>query len=184
MWATLIDSTVQAYELVLPALTAEEREQYYAESRISAGFLGLAPEDLPANWHAFQQYMETMLHSEVLGVGPAARHIAQQVLTGAGSGLRIPACYRALTAQLLPPRFREEFQLACGERQRRSVDRALRWLHRIYVVLPDKLRYVVPYLEAQEKLAGLPEPGGAAHESVVGGATEPAYLTQRAPISV
>ena len=50
VYATLIDSSVMAYDLVLPALTSAEREQYYAESRTSATFFGIAPDAWPADW--------------------------------------------------------------------------------------------------------------------------------------
>ncbi|MGO9516642.1 MAG: oxygenase MpaB family protein [Candidatus Korobacteraceae bacterium] len=154
MYATLIDSSVMAYDLILPALTAAEREQYYTESRTSATFFGIESDRWPRNWHEFEDYMESMYLSDTLAVSPVARRLAQQVLSGAGSWLRIPSWYRALTAHLLPPRLREEFGLAYGAREKRTAERALGWIQRIYPRLPESVRFVGPYREALCRLNG------------------------------
>jgi len=158
VYATLIDCTVVAYDLILPPLTAAEREQFYAESRIAATFFGIPVKVWPKNWRHFEEYMQSMYFSDTLAVGPVARRLAQQVLSGADSWLRIPSWYRALTAHLLPPRFREEFCLAYGEREKRSAERALDWTRRIYPRLPESVRFVGPYREAMAKLNGRPGP--------------------------
>ena len=159
VYATLIDSTITAYDLVLPALTPAERERYYAESRLSAAFFGLSPDLWPGDWQQFEEYMESMYLSDTLTVSPAARHLAQQVLSGAGSWLRIPSWYRALTARLLPPRFRKDFGLAHGGPAKRSAERALRWARRLYPRLPGSVRYVGPYREALARMKGMSRPG-------------------------
>jgi uncharacterized protein (DUF2236 family) len=130
-----------------------EREQYYAESRASAAFFGIPPDAWPRSWRHFEEYKRSMFASDTLAVSPVARHIAAQVLTGAGSWLRIPSWYRALTARLLPPRFREEFCLLYSEREKRSAERALNWIRRIYPHLPESVRFVGPYREAQARLS-------------------------------
>lgn len=158
VYATLIDSAVMAYDLVLPALTSTEREQYYAESRTAATCFGITPGVWPRNWRQFEQYMESMYLSDTLVVSPAARHLARQVLSGAGSWLKIPSWYRALTAHLLGPRLREEFGLAYGEPEKRSAERALSWIRRIHRRLPESVRFVGPYREAVGRLHGRPRP--------------------------
>jgi uncharacterized protein (DUF2236 family) len=108
----------------------------------------------PGNCQAFAEYMESMYLSDTLAVNPVARHLAQQVLSGAGSWLRIPSWYRALTAHLLPPRFRAEFGLVYGEREKQSAERTLKWIRKVYDRLPDSVRFVGPYREALAKLQG------------------------------
>jgi uncharacterized protein (DUF2236 family) len=154
VYATLIDTSVRAYDLILPPLTSEERERYYAESRVSAAFFGIPPDAWPRDWKQFEEYKESMFVSDMLAVSPVAGDIAAQVLTGAGSWLRIPSWYRALTARLLPPRFREEFGLAYGGREQRTAERVLSWMRRVYLLLPDGMRFVGPYREALAKLNG------------------------------
>lgn len=154
VYATLIDTAVRAHDLVLPALAGDERERYYAESKLFAALFGLGREDLPADWTAFAAYNEAMARSDTLTVSPAARDMAQQLLSGAGSLLRAPHWYRALTAALLPPQLRAPFGLPFDERERAIAERALRHIRRLYPLLPARLRYVAPYHEALARLAG------------------------------
>ncbi len=158
VYASLIDSALLTYELVLPPLSGGEREHYYAKSRQAAALFGIAPEDLPQDLHGFELYMESALASDMLGVSAATRELGQRLQEGAGFKFRLPFWYRALTTQLLPPRFREEFQFAYGEREQQAANRALRWIRRIYPHLPALLRFVGPYNEVQAKLRGRPAP--------------------------
>ncbi len=154
VFATLIDGAMQAHDMVLPALTSGERERYYAESKLFAALFGLAPDDLPADWPAFAAYNETMWRSDILTVSPAARIIARDLLAGAGTLWRAPRWYRTVTAALLPERLRAPFDLPFGDRERRTADRALGTIRRLYPLLPPRLRYVAPYHEAAARLAG------------------------------
>jgi uncharacterized protein (DUF2236 family) len=159
--STLVETALITHDLVLPPLTTADREAYYEDSRRLGAMFGIAPESQPANWNEFAAYNEAMWHSDVIAVGPSARRIAEQVLGGAGHWLRSPRWYRALTAHLLPPTIREAFELAYGRAERRAAERALRWVRRVYPVLPEKLRYVGPYQEAIGRLCGRATPGRA-----------------------
>jgi len=154
VFATLVDSALLAYELMLPPLTAAEVQQYYAESRTTAAMFGIPREGLPQNSQEFRAYVESMLQSNTLAVSAAGREIAHELQSGAGSWLRPPFWYRALTTHLLPPRLREEFQLPYKTREARSAERAMRWLPRLYRRLPASVRFVGPYLEALGQLSG------------------------------
>jgi len=156
--ATLVESALMAHDLVLPPLTAEERERYWAESRTYGALFGLTDDDLPADWAGFAAYTAQMMQSETLTVSPAAREIATQILGGARPWLRPPRWYRAHTAKMLPERLRAGFGLALDARDARSADTALRWIRRIYPMLPDRLRYASPYHEAQARLRGETQP--------------------------
>ncbi len=156
--ATLVESALMAHDLVLPGLTAEERERYWSESRLFGALFGLTADDLPADWSGFAAYTAAMAQSETLTVSPAAREIAAQIFAGARPWLRPPRWYRALTARMLPERLRAGFALALDANDDRSVDNALRWIRRVYPKLPDRLRYVGPYQEAQARLRGEPQP--------------------------
>jgi hypothetical protein len=52
----------------------------------------------------------------------------------------------------MPERFREEFGLGFGRVEQDAARRAHAWLPRVYARLPDALRYVGPYHEAQARL--------------------------------
>src|SRR3979490_313906 len=143
--ATLVETALQTHDLVLPALTNSEREQYWAEAKLYAALFGVRAADLPADWTSFAAYTEAMSRSDSLAVSPAARDIARQIFSGSATGLRVPGWYRALTAHLLPEGVREEFGFEFGEREQRSMKRALAWIRRIYPRLPMRLRAVGPY---------------------------------------
>ena len=152
--ATLIDTAVAAYELVHPPLSAEDRERYWGEARLFAAFFGIPQDALPQSWDDFVCYNETMWRSDVLTVSSEARKTAGAVLSGTGTRLLMPSWYRALTARLLPARLRDDFGLPYGEEESRKTDRALALLRRVYLRMPNWLRYVAPYQEARARLAG------------------------------
>jgi uncharacterized protein (DUF2236 family) len=154
VYATLVDSALLAYELVLPALTQVERERYYMESRKTAALFGISRECLPEDWTAFQHYFAATVQSDSVGVSSTARQLAWKLQAGAGLPVRPPFWYGAMTTRLLPARLREEFQFAYGEREQHSAERALRWLRRVYPRLPASVRFVGPYNEAQSRLQG------------------------------
>jgi uncharacterized protein (DUF2236 family) len=156
--ATLVDSALEAHDLVLAPLSRDERERYYAESRVFAALFGIPPSFMPEDWTAFAAYNEAMLQSTVLTVSPAARMLAERILSGTGVGLWVPESYRALTVGMLPTRLRQGFGFDYGHRERRSSERAIGWVRRLYPSLPARLRHVGPYQEAQARLGGSPRP--------------------------
>jgi uncharacterized protein (DUF2236 family) len=153
VYATLMDSALVAYELILPPLTELERKQYFEESLKMAALFGIAPQYLPASWMEFKTYMESMVLSDMLSVSSSTRRLVQQLQAGVGL-LKPPGWYQGLTIQLLPSRLREQFELTYGERERNVAERGVRWIRRIYLKLPPTIRYVGPYNEARIRIAG------------------------------
>jgi uncharacterized protein (DUF2236 family) len=156
--ATLTGTALMAHGLVLPALTREERNRYYAESRVVAALFGIPQSRLPESWQSFSSYTEAMVQSDVLTVTDPARALAHRLLAGTDAWLPLPASYRSLTAKLLPPWLRQAFALDYGPAERRSAQNFLAWIRRLYPLLPRRLRYVGPYLEAEQRLAGNAQP--------------------------
>jgi uncharacterized protein (DUF2236 family) len=156
--ATLVETALMAYAMVLPTLTREQRERYYAESRLFAALFGIPREHLARDWTAFSAYTEAMTRSSTLTVTDSARVMAHRLLAGADTWLPIPAGYKALTAALLPPRLRDAFAVRYGKAEEADVRRFIRRARRIYPRLPARLRYVGPYQEAEQRLAGRPQP--------------------------
>jgi uncharacterized protein (DUF2236 family) len=152
--ATLTDTAALVYNLVLGPLGLEDREQYYAESKLFAALFGIPPPCLPSNWAAFGEYNRKMWGSDVLTVTPMARIMAQRLLSGEGTWLGPPRWYRALTAYTLPEPVRSAFGLCYDAAEQRLAENALAWIRRLYPALPDRVRYVGPYQEARARLAG------------------------------
>ena len=159
VYATLVESAVLAYQFALPPLSLEERERYYQESKRMAALFGIPEDDLPADWPAFAQYTAHMFDSPVLMVDDNARALGVSVLSGVGTWVHPPRWYRALTSYWIPPRLRESFALKFAEQDEELVQRAARWVPKVYRRLPDVVRFVGPYHEAAARLRGrLPGP--------------------------
>jgi len=144
---------------VNPPLSIDDRERYYAEARLSAALFGIPKGALPENWTDFAGYFDEMVASPILTVSDAGRRVAAELFSGGAVRWRTPLWYRALTAHLLPPRLRQDFGLPYGPSERRSAERALTVLRRLYPWMPTRLRYVGPYHEALARLAGRELPG-------------------------
>jgi uncharacterized protein (DUF2236 family) len=156
--ATLWETALVAYSLVLPALTPDQRECYFAESRLFAALFGIPKHRLAPDWTAFSAYIDAMTRSSTLSVTDRARGIAHRLLAGADTWLPVPSAYRALTAALLPPQLRDAFALRYGTTERDEAQQCIAWAQRIYPILPWRLRYVGPYQEAEQRLAGKTQP--------------------------
>ena len=156
--ATLIDTALLAYQLVNPPLSARDRERYYADARVFAALFGIPQSALPQSWPDFARYVDDMFSSDMLAVGSAARSVAAELFYGAGTRLRAPFWYRALTASLLPPRLRDAFELPHDPSELRSVERVLTVFRHVHPWVPARLRYVAPYHEALARLAGRDRP--------------------------
>ena len=153
VFATLVESAEIACACALGPMEPAEREQYYADSRILAGLFGLPESALPADWQAFAAYNQAMHASAELGVSSTARTMAHNLLSGAGSWIPVPHWYRALTAQWMPQRFRNEFQLPLTDADRSAAERARQRIPRLYRRLPPSIRFVGPWHQAQARLA-------------------------------
>ena len=154
VYATLIESAVLAYECVMPPLTPAELAAYFEETRTLGALFGLPRSELARNWTEFLAYCRAMENSNLLGVTRTARAMAHDLLRGAGSRIKPPHWYRALTTSWLPDRFRTEFSLPFGDAQKQAAERARQHLPRIYRQLPRAIRFVGPWHEAQARLRG------------------------------
>jgi len=154
VYATLVESALVAYDCVLPPLSAHERDAYYRQSWTMAALFGIPVTTLPPDWSGFEAYLGAMLSSDKLGGSALSREMAHRILHGRGSWVPVPRWYRSLTTAWLPERFRNEFSLPFGSRERDSFVRAAGWLPRIYRRLPARARFVGPYQEAHSRLLG------------------------------
>lgn len=154
VYATLVESAVLACECVMPPLSAGELAAYFNESRTLAALFGLPKTELPGDWSGFLDYCREMEESSLLGVTQSSRVMALDLLKGAGSWIKPPRWYCALTAAWLPERFRREFGLEFGAAEKEAAERAKRWLPRVYRRLPGFVRFAGPWQEAEARLRG------------------------------
>jgi uncharacterized protein (DUF2236 family) len=152
--ATLVDSALVAHDLVLPPLTIDERERYYAENRLFAALFAIPDDAMPESWAEFARYRDTMLGSDTLTVTPEARAIASGLFLGRKHWLSPPAWYRHLTASMLPARLRRDFCFEITADEQRAAETWLSRVRSIYPRIPERVRFVGPYQEAIARLAG------------------------------
>jgi uncharacterized protein (DUF2236 family) len=153
--ATLWDTSVQVFELLVRRLDTGEKESYYRETRRFAALFGIESSRLPASWEGFEDYNRAMWSSGRLAVGPAARRTADFLFEPhppfPGPVMRR---VRAITAGLMPEPLRTGFGLPWGPRERRIFDRSLALARRGRKLLPARLRFVPAYQDALRRLRG------------------------------
>ncbi len=82
MWvlATLIDASIQGYELVWEPLGPERRERLYQDFRRFGTYFGLGEDVGPGNYGEFVAYYNEMLASDLLGSHPLCAEVAAAVV--------------------------------------------------------------------------------------------------------
>jgi uncharacterized protein (DUF2236 family) len=140
--STLAATAVDAYQVFFPALSAEERRAYYEESKLIGRLLGLAPNQMPADWEAFQDYYQNMLAGDVLEVTPVTRELARHILYPPVVWLprRAGDVVATATVPLLRPELRRKYALPWSHRRARAWSLASRGLRRVLPYMPGPAR--------------------------------------------
>lgn len=153
--ATLWDTQVRMYELVFPALTRAEKEAYYQETKLFAYLFGIPEDALPPDWGAFQDYMERMYNSDEIVARRVGREMGDMIFNFGGPLKPALKWMQLMTAYMMPPRLREEFMLPPDNAlNRRIYENGLKAVKALYPRLPDRVRYVPSFIEAQRRVAG------------------------------
>lgn len=155
MWvhATLWDSLVEMYELIVSPLTGEEKQRFYDETKRFAQLFGIPPETLPVDWNAFREYNVAMWASDVLTVTPAAVALKRDLFKPLVAPLApLMRWGEHITAATLPPRLARDFDLPVGPRSQAHFERAVCRFRSLHRHLPDRFRYSPPYFEALARI--------------------------------
>jgi uncharacterized protein (DUF2236 family) len=111
--ATLVHSSLAAYERFVGTLSRRERDQYVSEMNLVAQLFGTPARVLPSGYAGFRDYFDAALASEMITVTDPARRVASVIMaTPVPHPVRllVPA-HRLATARILPPRLRREYGL-------------------------------------------------------------------------
>jgi uncharacterized protein (DUF2236 family) len=111
--ATLVYSSLAAYDRFVQPLTLDEKDRYHQEMNLVARLFGTPGEVLLSSYREFRAYFDTQLHSDTLTVTRPAREVADVILAAplpAPLRLLAPA-HRLATAHILPPELRHEYGL-------------------------------------------------------------------------
>jgi uncharacterized protein (DUF2236 family) len=109
--ATLVDSSIAAYDAFVRPMPPPVRERYYLEMRRMGTAFGV-PEDLhPSSYAAFRSYVDATIAG--LAINDECRAIARQVLSPPMPAPVVPAGLLGGLGSvgLLPPRVRFELRL-------------------------------------------------------------------------
>ncbi len=153
--ATLMDTVIRVYELLVRPLAPAEREEFYQASKMFAYLFGIPDEEIPADYLAFRNYFDEMIASDTIAVGSAAREIRQFLFRAPKPGLG-PAMkwFERLTAGFLPPRLRRTLDMPWGLADRALYRASVAALRPIYRITPRSMRYFPTYVDARRRLAG------------------------------
>jgi uncharacterized protein (DUF2236 family) len=111
--ATLLHSSLGAFERFVRPLEEQERGRYLREMNIVARLFGMPEEVLPRSYGDFASYFDAQLASDAITVTAPARAVASVILAAplpAPLRLLAPA-HRLASAYLLPERLRREYAL-------------------------------------------------------------------------
>jgi uncharacterized protein (DUF2236 family) len=137
--ATLLDSVLVVYEHLVRPLALAEKQAYYAGGQQLARAFGIPAELMPPEYEDFQVYLDAMLRSDALTVGPAGRAVANALLhgpRGLGPAVRLASF---VSIGLTPPRLREAFGLRWRERDEHRLQRLGRLSRRLRPWAPAPL---------------------------------------------
>ena len=111
--ATLVYSSLAAYERFVEPLTPAERERYHEEMNLVARLFGTPAEALPRSYREFRAYFDGELRGDTIAVTEPARRVAGVILAA-----RLPApvrllapAHRLATTSILPAELRSEYGL-------------------------------------------------------------------------
>ena len=157
--ATLIDTAVTVYDLVVRPLAYAEKDRYWQETKRFARLFGISDAVLPPDWEAFQRYFQRMVDSDTIAVGAPAREMAGFLFATPKPAMKpVFRWLELMTAGLLPPRLRPLFGFRYGRVEHAAFRASLSLLGRTYPYLPRRIRYVPAYVAARRRLAGVEGP--------------------------
>ncbi len=151
--ATLIDSALTAYELLVKPLRPEERSHYYEDSKKLAQLFEIDDAMVPASLLEFNAYMKNMLAGPAIAGGPTAKALARDILYPQPWLLRPGGpLFRLLTAGLLPQRLRQYYEIPWGSRREKNFRFAAAGIRYLLPLVPPPLRIVPNARRAERQL--------------------------------
>lgn len=136
--ATLIDSVLVTYDLLVRPLSLDEKAAYYRDGRRLGRAFGLPLELMPPTYGDFQGYLDSMINSDQLTVSDSAREVARALFAPPllGPAVRWASFF---SLGLMPPRLRAAFGFPWSSADERRL-RALAGLARqLRSLTPDAL---------------------------------------------
>jgi len=128
VWATLVDTSALIYQLLHGALTPDEIDRFYQESKLVAHGCGVPEGGCPESWADFQAYIDRVVAQD-LRVTNSARSVAHASLVPPVPSPfdRVSApMLQLFTIGLLPPSVRDQYELEWDAEREQQLRRAIR----------------------------------------------------------
>jgi uncharacterized protein (DUF2236 family) len=140
--ATLVDTALVTYETFVRRLNPIEREDFYQEMKLLGELLGVPRDRFPERLHDFDAYVGAMIAEGTVRVDARSLQLSREIMRPQSRLLPGPALVplEVITAGLLPPLLREQFQLPWGSGRQRAFRFAIRTLPRVVAITPPLLR--------------------------------------------
>jgi uncharacterized protein (DUF2236 family) len=142
VYATLIDSSLLAYDTFVAPLTEADRESYYAELRRVGPLWGIPAAEFPGSLVELRAWMNELLRSGEVHVSPQGRSVGRFILEPRVWWLPSPAALvmRQATIWLLPRPLRDGFGFSWGPRRETAMQRIAACSRAIVPRLPRSVR--------------------------------------------
>lgn len=150
VYATLVDQALLAYELFVGRLTAQQRQTFYAESKLFAELFGVSAAVIPKTLGDFYDYYEKEIE-ETLAVGKVGMRL-KNVLFGLTTYRPLRPVMLLCAGGMLPPRVREAYEIPWDEGRKAAFETFRQAVYRLVPLLPPWLRYVGRYHQARRRL--------------------------------
>jgi uncharacterized protein (DUF2236 family) len=154
VYATLITTSVAAFERFVDPMSPLDRERHYREARPFARAFGVPDGKLPPDRAAFDDYVRAMVQGPDLVVGADASGLARGILSPPLPRAARPATgmLKAVTSFFLPPRLRAEFELSWSGWDRAMAATVVRSVRTAVRFAPRSLRYWPHYQVALRRM--------------------------------
>jgi uncharacterized protein (DUF2236 family) len=155
VYATLIDSSLLAYDTFIAPMTVADRERYYAEFRSAGHVWGIEAAHFPATFSDLRLWMAELIDSGEVTVSPQGREVGRYILHPPVWWLPAPAAalLRLVTVWLLPPALRGGFGYNWGPRRERLARSVAATSRFVVPRLPGLMRDL-PIARAADKRVG------------------------------
>jgi uncharacterized protein (DUF2236 family) len=142
VYATLVDTSLVAYETFVAPLTDAEREGYYAELRRTGPLWDIPAADFPDSLVELRAWMSGLIRSGEVHVSAQGRSVGRFLLEPRVWWLPPPTALlmRQATVWLLPPTLREGFGYGWGPRREAIMQRLAACSRTTVPRLPQALR--------------------------------------------
>jgi uncharacterized protein (DUF2236 family) len=143
--ATLIDSSVRVYELVVAPLSLQDRNDYFQDMKTFGVAMGIPPEYMPGNWPAFVRYFEAMLTGDRLRLGQAGHRLGRFIVKNPLARFTLAGIF---LGGLLPERWRREYGLPWGGWEKLCFQRVVACVRFLLKRMPPSMRFCPAYHQA------------------------------------